>query len=147
MRRFIVMFFTALLAVIMFQGGHGTTFAQSCEDVCFAQQNTCMRGCRAISDTARQNSCVRGCLRGGTACARRCRQGLLDQFNGLSLTALAGERKSPRMASRIGEKYLDKIFVQPEIGHGTHLCSADSHCGTGHKCCSGHCKAVATCGR
>lgn len=29
--------------------------------------------------------------------------------------------------------------------HGTHLCSRDEHCGTGHKCCSGHCKAVVTC--
>ncbi len=29
--------------------------------------------------------------------------------------------------------------------HGTHLCSDDEHCGTGHKCCSGHCKAVSTC--
>lgn len=29
--------------------------------------------------------------------------------------------------------------------HGTHLCSDDDHCGTGHKCCSGHCKAVSTC--
>ena len=33
-----------------------------------------------------------------------------------------------------------------EFQHGTHLCSADSHCGVGHKCCSGHCQAVATCG-
>lgn len=31
-------------------------------------------------------------------------------------------------------------------GHGTHLCSDDSHCGSGHKCCSGHCKWVDTCG-
>ena len=30
--------------------------------------------------------------------------------------------------------------------HGTHLCSDDSHCGTDHKCCSGHCKYVDTCG-
>ncbi len=34
----------------------------------------------------------------------------------------------------------------PVIQHGTHLCSAPSHCGTGHLCCSGHCKAVSTCG-
>ena len=30
--------------------------------------------------------------------------------------------------------------------HGTHLCTADSDCGTDHKCCSGHCKWVDTCG-
>jgi hypothetical protein len=33
-----------------------------------------------------------------------------------------------------------------DVGHGTHLCSADEHCGSGHKCCSGHCMAVDTCG-
>ncbi len=31
-------------------------------------------------------------------------------------------------------------------GHGTHLCSAHSHCGTDHLCCSGHCQWVDTCG-
>ena len=40
----------------------------------------------------------------------------------------------------------DRMSRRPEFQHGTHLCSADSHCGTGHKCCSGHCKAVSTCG-
>lgn len=30
--------------------------------------------------------------------------------------------------------------------HGTHLCSADEHCGVGHKCCDGHCQMVDTCG-
>ncbi len=30
--------------------------------------------------------------------------------------------------------------------HGTHLCSAHSHCGSGHLCCSGHCQWVDTCG-
>jgi hypothetical protein len=30
--------------------------------------------------------------------------------------------------------------------HGTHLCSADDHCGVGHKCCDGHCEMVDTCG-
>lgn len=46
-----------------------------CEDNCAAQQNTCMEGCSGIKDTDRQNSCVRGCLKGGTACAKRCRGG------------------------------------------------------------------------
>lgn len=36
-------------------------------------------------------------------------------------------------------------YTGSEPQHGTHLCSQDSHCGTGHKCCSGHCKAVVTC--
>lgn len=36
--------------------------------------------------------------------------------------------------------------ASPVVQHGTHLCSAHSHCGTGHLCCSGHCKAVQTCG-
>ena len=51
-----------------------TAYAGGCEDICFAQQNTCMEGCSYINDTDKQNSCVRGCLRGGTACAKRCRQ-------------------------------------------------------------------------
>ena len=51
-----------------------TVYADGCEDICFAQQNTCMKGCSSIKDTDNQNSCVRGCLRGGTACANRCRQ-------------------------------------------------------------------------
>lgn len=33
----------------------------------------------------------------------------------------------------------------PVVRHGTHLCSAHEHCGTGHLCCSGHCKAVSVC--
>jgi len=37
------------------------------------------------------------------------------------------------------------MSLPEELQHGVHLCSADSHCGTGHKCCSGHCKAVVTC--
>lgn len=46
----------------------------SCEDNCSAQQDTCMSGCSYIEDTEKQDACVRGCLRGGSSCARRCRE-------------------------------------------------------------------------
>lgn len=46
-----------------------------CESNCAAQQDTCMNGCSYMEeDSDEQNSCVRGCLRGGSACARRCRE-------------------------------------------------------------------------
>lgn len=67
-----------IMAAFIFTIGAGvnpnTAYAGSCEDTCFAQQNTCMKGCSYIKDTDKQNSCVRGCLRGGTACKNRCQQ-------------------------------------------------------------------------
>jgi len=36
--------------------------------------------------------------------------------------------------------------VRTPISHGTHLCEEHEDCGTGHMCCSGHCKKVDTCG-
>ncbi len=44
------------------------------------------------------------------------------------------------------EKYSKPVERYDRPSHGTHLCSDDSHCGTDHKCCSGHCKWVDTCG-
>lgn len=40
---------------------------------------------------------------------------------------------------------LDPQNSSPVVEHGTHLCSHPDHCGTGHLCCSGHCKAVSVC--
>ena len=72
----IILFFFVATFVFSFNTAmnQNTAYADDCEDRCFAQQNTCMKGCGYIKDTEKQNSCVRGCLRGGTACAKRCRQ-------------------------------------------------------------------------
>ena len=92
---------------------------KACEDACFAQQNTCMNGCTNIKDTAKQNACVRGCLRGGTACARRCRQqGSLER----SIDELL------RAAGQGGETTLAKCTQLPIS------CSSNSDC-----TCSGCC--------
>ena len=45
----------------------------------------------------------------------------------------------------LGKLMPEKPYSARTLQHGTHLCSADDHCGTGHKCCSGHCKASVTC--
>lgn len=80
--------------------------------------------------------------------------------SGLALLGPTGETGVDRTASAQAQAQLVAINSLPApltglvrgrvhpmstVGHGTHLCSADEHCGTGHKCCSGHCKAVATC--
>ena len=44
------------------------------------------------------------------------------------------------------EKSLELAMNGP-VYHGTHLCTDDQDCGTDHKCCSGHCKAVVTCNK
>jgi hypothetical protein len=70
---------------------------------------------------------------------------------------LGADEQTPALVkySVDGNQALQVRFLKPAtenmsrsnaIQHGTHLCSAHSHCGTGHLCCSGHCKAVATCG-
>ena len=99
--------------------------ASDCESNCAAQQNKYMGACSYIEDTAEQNSCIRSCLAGGSACSQRCR----DQESSV----------------RINPDRLAWLSINEPVGHGTHLCSDDEHCGTGHKCCSGHCKAVDTC--
>ena len=46
---------------------------------------------------------------------------------------------------KISSLYAGKHYT-PIVNHtGTHLCKEDDHCGSGHKCCSGHCKMVDTC--
>lgn len=59
-----------------------------------------------------------------------------------SVAALDAEQISKALATfKLGTRN-----YSPVVQHGTHLCSKHKHCGTGHLCCSGHCKAVQTCG-
>jgi len=58
-------------------------------------------------------------------------------------SSAAGE--APKVTRTIAAFSAGRSYSTPIPGHGTHLCSADSHCGTGHKCCSGHCQAVSVC--
>ena len=114
--------FIAVLALLIHQP---VLAASDCENVCASQQDTCMDGCSYIEDTNEQNTCVRGCLSGGRSCAKRCpaqENSFIIEFNDI-----------------LGLTMNDAIY------HGTHLCSDDIDCGTDHKCCSGHCKAVDTC--
>lgn len=50
-----------------------------------------------------------------------------------------------RALEKIASLHFPRNYSVRAVGHGTHLCSDDEHCGSGHKCCSGHCKAVSTC--
>ena len=114
--------FIAVLALFI----HQPVFAASdCENICASQQDTCMNGCSYIKDTDEQNSCIRGCLSGGSSCAKRC----------------------PKQESSFIIEFNDALglTMNDPIYHGTHLCTDDPDCGTGWKCCSGHCKNVDTC--
>lgn len=46
--------------------------AATCQELCSAQYDTCMSGCRNISDADSAASCVRGCMRGYESCKGRC---------------------------------------------------------------------------
>jgi hypothetical protein len=44
----------------------------TCLDNCSTQYDTCLNGCRSITDTSKADSCVRGCMRGYEGCKARC---------------------------------------------------------------------------
>lgn len=65
---------------------------------------------------------------------------------GESTSFNAAVERSPVVRARLPGPAIRNMSRPEDYWHGVHLCSIDSHCGSGHKCCSGHCKAVATCG-
>lgn len=77
---------------------------------------------------------------------------LIILFLGLPFGAFAdgheGEDQEQKSCDRMAsfQTLFDQMFSASDVlWHGSHLCSDDEHCGSGHKCCDGHCKQVATC--
>lgn len=64
---------------------------------------------------------------------------------GLSSRETSAAYDTQQISKALAVFKLGKQNASPVVRHGTHLCSAHDHCGTGHLCCSGHCKAVSVC--
>jgi hypothetical protein len=117
-----------------------TTFigraAADCQQNCSAQYDTCLKGCRSISDESQASSCVRGCMRGYEGCKRRCSSsGANKEFPEKATIGMQDSSDWIREATgRAAINGLENGKVIPVCAQPPHSCESNADCECSHCC-------------